>query len=44
VTNKRREGRKKINKKIKSKNGGRRIDWHVGESNARSNETRIGEM
>jgi hypothetical protein len=30
--------KEKINKKIKSKNGGRRIDWHVGESNARSNE------
>lgn len=38
MTNKRREGRKKSTKKIKSKNGGSRIDWQVGESNARSNE------
>jgi hypothetical protein len=34
--------KEKINKKIKSKNGGRRIDWHVGESNARSNEHESG--
>lgn len=34
--------KEKINKKIKSKNGGSRIDWQVGESNARSNEHESG--
>ncbi len=34
--------KEKINKKIKSKNGGSRVDWQVGESNARSNEHESG--
>jgi hypothetical protein len=34
--------KEKINKNIKTKNGGRRIEWHVGESNARSNKHESG--